>query len=267
MAAEAPAAVIPIEVPRTFTVCSFAASVGDEAHTAALAEADAKAAGLKDDVSADALSWAARNSRAGVVTYLLARDADVEAKSFGGMRPLHHACHVFDEGIIRELLAKKADANAADDAGNTPLHYAVRRGVLTLCQLLVDAKADVAKKNAAGQTPLHVACNSGQVREGAARRGATAALSVKQRTPLTPRPRPAPQLSIASFLLSKEADPNDADKAGNTALHIAARTGFKAICVALVAGGALPSNNRAGKSPAQVAFDADIAKACAAGGA
>lgn len=189
--AEAPAAVVPIEVPRAFTVCSFAASVGDEAHTAALAEADAKAAGLKDDVSADALSWAARNSRAGVVTYLLARDADVEAKSFGGMRPLHHACHVFDEGIIRELLAKKADANAADDAGNTPLHYAARRGVLTLCQLLVDAKADVAKKNAAGQTPLHVACNSGQVREGAAAarrdRG-----SIRQAAASNPPPPPRP---------------------------------------------------------------------------
>jgi uncharacterized protein len=82
------------------------------------------------------------------------------------MRPLHHACHVYDEAVIKELLSKNADANAPDDAGNTPFHYAVRRGVLNLCQMLVDAKADVTAKNAAGMTPLHTACNSGQVSAG-----------------------------------------------------------------------------------------------------
>jgi ankyrin repeat protein len=106
---------------------------------------------------------------------------------------------------------------------------ACKRGVLSLCQILVDAKADVGKKNSAGQTPLHIACNNGQ-------------------------------LSIVSYLLSKEADPNEADKGGNTALHIAAKVGFKTVVQALLAGGAKTSTNRAGKTPAQVANDADIAK-------
>ena len=101
--------------------------------------------------------------------------------------------------------------------------------MLSLCQILVDAKADVMAKNAAGQTPLHTACNNGQ-------------------------------LSIVSYLLSKEADPNDADKAGNTPLHVAARVGFKTVVQALLAGGAKSSGNRAGKMPAQVANDGDIAK-------
>jgi ankyrin repeat protein len=161
--------VIPIEQPRGFTSLTFAASVGDEAHVAALLEADPKALTTKDELMCDPLCWAARNSRVGVVSYLLGKDADVQSKSFGGMRPLHHACHVYDEAVIKELLSKNADANAPDDAGNTPFHYAVRRGVLNLCQMLVDAKADVTAKNAAGMTPLHTACNSGQVRGGAQR--------------------------------------------------------------------------------------------------
>ena len=101
--------------------------------------------------------------------------------------------------------------------------------MLSLCQILVEAKADVGKKNNAGQTPLHIACNNGQV-------------------------------SIVSYLLSKEADPNEVDKGGNTSLHIAAKVGFKTVVQALLAGGAKSSTNRAGKTPAQVANDADIAK-------
>jgi ankyrin repeat protein len=154
---------IPIEIPRAFTVATCAASAGDETHIRSVCDNEPNAIVLKDDIHCDPISWAARNSRVGVIQYLLAKDADVESKSFGGMRPLHHACHVYDEIVIRELLAKKADPNATDDAGNTPFHYAVRRGVLSLCQILVEAKADVMLKNAAGMTPLHLACNSGQV--------------------------------------------------------------------------------------------------------
>ncbi len=83
-------------------------------------------------------------------------------------------------------------------------------------------------KNNAGHAPLHVACNSGQI-------------------------------SIVQWLLSKDADPNDADKQGDTPLHVAARAGFKGIVSALLAGGAKQASNRSGKTPAQVALDKEIA--------
>jgi cytohesin len=95
--------------------------------------------------------------------------------------------------------------------------------------MLIERKADVAAKNAAGDTPLHVACNNGQT-------------------------------STAQLLLNKDADPNDANKAGNTPLHSAARTGFGNAVKALIAAGAKPTSNRAGKTPQAVALDADIAK-------
>ena len=131
-AADAPAAVLaPIETPRSFLEAPRAAAVGDEHHLAAIMEGDAKALGAKDEMTGDPLTWAARNVRGGVVSLLLSKDADVESKSFGGLRPLHHAAQsTASEEIVRELLAKKADPNAQDDAGNTAFHFACRRCVL-----------------------------------------------------------------------------------------------------------------------------------------
>ena len=126
-AAAAAAPLEPLETPRSFLEPTRAAAVGDDGHLAQLIEADAKLLGAKDELSCDPLSWASRNTRLGVVSYLLGKDADLESKSFGGMRPLHHACHGFSEDVIKELLAKKADPNSMDDAGNTPFHYACRR--------------------------------------------------------------------------------------------------------------------------------------------
>ena len=116
-----------IDTPRSFTNAPFASNVGDDAHLAALLDADATLLGAKDEISCDPLSWAVRNARGSCVTMLLGRDADVESKSYGGMRPLHHACHGYDEQVIRDLIAKKADPNGADEAGNRPLHYTSRR--------------------------------------------------------------------------------------------------------------------------------------------
>ena len=82
---------------------------------------------------------------------------------------------------------------------------------------------------------------------------------------LTPPPPPLPfQVAIVIYLLKQEADPNETDKQGNTPLHVAARSGFKTLAQVLVAGGAKQTVNRAGKTPAQVASDIDVAKACEA---
>ena len=118
-----------IDEPRSFRESQFASAVGDVAHLTALLDGDASLMSAKDDTMADSLTWAVRNSRNECVTLLLSRDADVESKSFGGLRPLHHACASYDEAIIRELIQKKADSNCTDDGGNTPLHYTSRRCV------------------------------------------------------------------------------------------------------------------------------------------
>lgn len=57
---------------------------------------------------------------------------------------------------------------------------------------------------------------------------------------------------------------NDADKGGNTPLHVAARAGFHACVKMLIHAGAHNSSNRAGKTPAQVAADHETQHACEA---
>jgi hypothetical protein len=117
----------PIEIPGTMTSATAASAMGLEKCVSDLIEASAKNLSEKDSSTCDPLTWAARNSHLGVLQYLLGKEADVESKSYGGLRPLHHACHVYNEEVITALLARKADPNSKDDAGNTPFHYACRR--------------------------------------------------------------------------------------------------------------------------------------------
>ena len=117
----------PLEAPISFVNISAAGQAGDSAHVASLLEEDAARLASKDAFGCDALSWGARNSFGPVVTTMLGKDADVESKSFGGLRVLHHACQAYSEDIIKDLLDKKADPTSKDDAGNTPFHYACRR--------------------------------------------------------------------------------------------------------------------------------------------
>lgn len=50
------------------------------------------------------LCWAARNAHIPVVTYLVENGCSLEKASFGGLRPLHHACNKNSERMIRLLL-------------------------------------------------------------------------------------------------------------------------------------------------------------------
>lgn len=117
-----------IEAPKSFSSCVLLAKNGnDKQLEIQLEKQGEKAVVAKDEYSCDPISWAARNGRAGVVHILIKKEADCESRSYGGMRPLHHATNSNEENIMRDLLAKGVDVNATDEAGNTPLHYACRR--------------------------------------------------------------------------------------------------------------------------------------------
>jgi ankyrin repeat protein len=227
-----------IDKPRIFGDSVAAARAGYLSQLEELLAGGGKAptpgVGAKDEYGCDGLSWAARNDRGDVARFLAGKDADVESRSFGGMRPVHHACNSGNEAILADLLARGADVNATTDCGDTAAHFAAARGVLSTMQLLADNKADLGAKNANGSTPLHVACNNGQA-------------------------------SLVAYLLGRDVEVGEADKHGNTPLHLAARCGFTAIIKALVAAGARNSPNRAGMTPAAVALDKDAATAVTGG--
>ena len=76
-----------------------------------------------------ALTWASRNGKLDVLKVLLAKEGDVESVSYGGFKPIHHACNASEEGTVKELLAAGCNVSSLDDAGNTAMHWAAARCV------------------------------------------------------------------------------------------------------------------------------------------
>lgn len=71
----------------------------------------------------------------------------LEQPSFGGLRPLHHACNKNLERVVRVLLNGGADANAKDENGDSPLHFAAARGVLNIVVALLEKGAKAQSTN------------------------------------------------------------------------------------------------------------------------
>src|SRR5690606_31803714 len=96
------------------------------------------------------LTMAAMNGRTEVVTYLLDRGANIEARSVGeGYTALHFAANRLQFEVGRLLVHRGADVRARDDAGYTVLHMLEPRyeGSLEFAQFLVDDGADPAAKD------------------------------------------------------------------------------------------------------------------------
>lgn len=85
---------------------------------------------------------------------LVARGARVDKP---GWTPLHYACSGPDDGVIAWLLAQGADVDARSPNGSTPLMMAARYGALDSPALLLAAGADVKRRNDQGLQALDFA--------------------------------------------------------------------------------------------------------------
>jgi len=70
---------------------------------------------------------------------------------------LHLAAISNNNEAAKLLIAKKADINAKTDLDLTPLHYAAENGSLDVMKTLIDNKAELNVQNIDGNTPLHLA--------------------------------------------------------------------------------------------------------------
>ena len=77
-----------------------------------------------------------------------------------GTTALHMAAYYGHQEIIKELIAKGADVNARTNEGDTSLHKAVAEGNKEAVELLITAGADVNARNDFEITPLHEATGS-----------------------------------------------------------------------------------------------------------
>ena len=141
-----------------------AAAVGVAPRVRELVDADPELLRQRSDDGWTALHLAAHFGRVEVVNLLLARGADVHARSENAMG--NCALHAAAAGraaalIVALLLARGARADAVQNGGFTALHEAAFKNDLALAELLLAHGADPALRTDEGETAEAIATRHG----------------------------------------------------------------------------------------------------------
>lgn len=88
---------------------------------------------------------------------LIAKGADVNAKSIEDITPLHWACEEGHREMAKLLITNGADINKVDIHGFTPLHAACDEGHFKVAKLLIENKANINLINSDEFDPLRLA--------------------------------------------------------------------------------------------------------------
>ncbi len=141
-----------------------AAAIGHAERVAALLDRDPSLVHASSGDGWTPLHLAAFFGKREVAELLLARGADIAARSTNYMAnaPLHAAlAGKEDSALVRLLLEHGADVNARAALGVTPLHTAASRGNAPLVALLLERGAKVDAHMDDGKTPAIVAADHG----------------------------------------------------------------------------------------------------------
>jgi ankyrin repeat protein len=142
------------------------------------------------------LHSAVTNNHLELVTYLVEKGADINARDEYKRTPLHDGHRNIN--MVTYLVENGASINVHDCWNKTPLHYAISYGSLDIVKYLVEHGANINARNKEGQTPLHcIIYNNPKVRT-----------------------------EIATYLIEKGADVKAHDNRGITILHSAAGEGL-----------------------------------------
>jgi ankyrin repeat protein len=96
-----------------------------------------------------------------MISYLIGKGADVNAKGKEGMTSLHQVAKRGDWQLAKELIKYGADYHWKDSKGQTPLHLVQNEKT---AQLFLQNGADKESHDKDGKTPLHKACEVGNVK-------------------------------------------------------------------------------------------------------
>jgi ankyrin repeat protein len=88
------------------------------------------------------------------LTHVITAAADVRIQDIDRSTPAHWC--VGDAEMLSTVLARGADPNARTTSGNAPLHEAARDEKPAAVRLLIAAHADVNARNGDNLTPLHM---------------------------------------------------------------------------------------------------------------
>jgi len=140
-----------------------------------------------------ALSGASGKGHTEVVRFLLGKGVNVNERLRGGTNALDEASFWGHLDTVRFLLIKGANVNVQKDNGYTPLMSAAMNGHIRVVELLLKSGADVNMTSQVGGTALHAAAVPGQ-------------------------------RAVIELLLRSGADPNVRNKGGYTYMDLLART-------------------------------------------
>ena len=163
--------------------------------------------------------------------------------------------------VVKELIAYGANVNAKNFHGLAPLHLAAVRNVAIAIPLLKDEGADIDVRDNADHTPLHLAAFLGSYEASKTLIEHGASVHAEDNTKATPIHAAAAQSTdaIISLLLEKGADINARDKDGDSPLLIAEFGKSYSTAKMLVDRGAnVKVANKKGYTPLHVAVAQDM---------
>ncbi len=169
-----------------------------------------------------ALNTACLHDHSDVAIALLDSGANPEIENLDGLFPIHYACLGNQVSIVKKLLEKGTDLNRQSLNGNTSLLLSCKKKFKELTLLLLEAGAKPNIYNKCNESPLlyaeEIEVVNSLLEEGAEVNSQNEGTSPLFGACINER------CDIAALLLSKGANPDWADKDGNTPLHVAVYT-------------------------------------------
>jgi len=174
------------------------------------------------------LHMAALTGDVNTIDLLIARGSEADARDESGMTPLFYATRWAVIPVVRRLIASGADINIKSDAGATPLVDALRNGYVWTAEVLIAAGAD---KVAMRDFPTEPYTDYGLFLKDPLLHKALEAQPWMQRE-MDSLPAGSAEANHTDYgrewftlLLDNDADPDERDEKGNTALHAASLRG------------------------------------------
>ena len=170
-----------------------------------------------------------------VASLLLERGANKEAKNKGGCTPLHLAASSNHKDVVSLLLERGANKEAKNKDGWTPLYAAASRGCTDVVSLLLERGVNKEAMNENGWTSLHAAASSGYKGVVSLLLDRGAALETSDQNGSTPLHAAASNghKNVVSLLLERGAEKDARDMYGRTPLHTAASCGHANVVLLL----------------------------------
>uniref|UniRef100_A0A8W8JLN2 Uncharacterized protein n=1 Tax=Magallana gigas TaxID=29159 RepID=A0A8W8JLN2_MAGGI len=215
-----------------------------------------------------ALHIACRRRDIDMARMLIEAGSPVDLRNEEGHTPLHIAAWEGDEVMVKYLYQMKANPNFTDKMDRVPVHIAAERGHSAIVDLLVDkCKASISARTKDGSTLMHIASQYGHPDTALTflKKGVPLHMPNKSGAICLHTAAMRGHTNVVRALLSKGASVDAKTKDGYTALHLAVECGKPQVVQMLLGYGAQVEfkGGKAGETPLHIAARTRDGERCA----